>query len=60
MEQANSQTGKRKSKALWISAALIAVVVAGGMGAKFFYEGKVKDLIARSGATVGSVDVFAN
>ncbi|MES5099079.1 hypothetical protein ABUK73_12690 [Agrobacterium sp. BA1120] len=57
MEQANSQTGKRKSKALLISAALIAVVVAGGMGAKIFYEGKVKDLIARSGATAGSVDV---
>ena len=57
MEQGQSQTGKRGSKALWISVALIAIVAAGGVGAKIFYENKVNELISRSGATAGSVDV---
>lgn len=49
-------TGARTGR-LWASAAIIAVVVAGVVGGKTFYETKVSEFLARSGATAGSVEV---
>ena len=49
-------TGARTGR-LWASAAIIAVVVAGVVGGKTFYEAKVSEFLARSGATAGSVAV---
>ena len=57
MEQENSHTGKGRRRALWAAVALIAVAAAGVIGGKTFYEAKVKELVARSGATAGSVEV---
>ncbi|CUW96574.1 MULTISPECIES: hypothetical protein [Rhizobium/Agrobacterium group] len=57
MEQENSHTGKGRRRALWAAVAIIAVAAAGVIGGKTFYEAKVKELVARSGATAGSVEV---
>ncbi len=56
MEQENTQTGKGRRKALWATVAIIAVAAAGVIGGKAFYEAKVNELVARSGATAGSVE----
>jgi len=57
VEQENSHTGKGRRRALWAAVAIIAVAAAGVIGGKTFYEAKVKELVARSGATAGSVEV---
>ncbi len=57
LEQADTKTGKRRNKALWAAAAVIAIVTAGAVGGKAFYKAKVNELIAQSGATAASVDV---
>ncbi|MGG2474395.1 hypothetical protein ACNVD4_03435, partial [Rhizobium sp. BR5] len=57
MEQVNTQTGKGRRKALWATVATIAVAAAGVVGGKTFYQAKVSELVARSGATAGSVEV---
>ncbi len=57
MEQENSHTGKGRRRALWAAVAIIAVAAAGVIGGKTFYEAKVKELVARTGATAGSVEV---
>lgn len=56
MEQENTQTDKGRRKALWATVAIIAVAAAGVIGGKAFYEAKVNELVARSGATAGSVE----
>ena len=57
MEQTTTQTGKGRRKALWAAVAIIAVAAAGVVGGKSFYQAKVNELVARSGATAGSVEV---
>lgn len=57
MEQTTTQTGKGRRKALWAAVAIIAVAAAGVVGGKTFYQAKVNELVARSGATAGSVEV---
>jgi hypothetical protein len=57
VEQENIQTGKGRRKALWAAVAIIAVAAAGVIGGKTFYEAKVKELVARSGATATSIEV---
>lgn len=57
MEQENTGTGKGRRRALWAAVAIIAIAAAGVIGGKTFYEAKVKELVARSGATAGSVEV---
>jgi hypothetical protein len=57
VDQVNTQTGKGRSKALWATVAIIAVAAAGVIGGKAFYEAKVSELVARSGATARSVKV---
>ncbi|MET0171222.1 MAG: hypothetical protein ABW206_02355 [Agrobacterium vaccinii] len=57
MEQANTQNGKSRSKALWATVAILAIAAGGVVGAKAFYQSKVNELVARSGATTGSVEV---
>lgn len=57
MEQENSHTGKGRRRALWAAVAIVAVAAAGVIGGKTFYEAKVKELVARTGATAGSVEV---
>jgi len=57
VEQENSHTGKGRRRALWAAVAIIAVAAAGVIGGKTFYEAKVKELVARTGATAGSVEV---
>ena len=57
MEQANTPVGKGRRKALWAAVAVIAIAAAGVIGGKAFYEAKVDELVARSGATARSVDV---
>lgn len=57
MEQENIQTGKGRRRALWAAVAIIAVAAAGVVGGKTFYEAKVKELVARSGATATSIEV---
>lgn len=57
MEQENIQTGKGRRRALWAAVAIIAVAAAGVIGGKTFYEAKVKELVARSGATATSIEV---
>ncbi|CVI64854.1 MULTISPECIES: hypothetical protein [Agrobacterium] len=57
MEQETIQTGKGRHKALWAAVAIIAVAAAGVIGGKTFYEAKVKELVARSGATATSIEV---
>ncbi|MBW9060841.1 hypothetical protein [Agrobacterium pusense] len=57
MEQENSHTGKGRRRALWAAVAIVAVAAAGVVGGKTFYEAKVKELVARTGATAGSVEV---
>lgn len=57
MEQENIQTGKGRRRALWAAVAIIAVAAAGVIGGKIFYEAKVKELVARSGATATSIEV---
>lgn len=57
MEQENSHTGKGRRRALWAAVAIIAVAAAGVIGGKTFYEAMVKELVARTGATAGSVEV---
>ena len=57
MEQENIQTGKGRRRALWAAVAIIAVAAAGVIGGKTFYEAKVKELVARSGATATSIQV---
>ncbi|MGK9041800.1 hypothetical protein KXS05_15660 [Rhizobium sp. SA279] len=57
MEQENIQTGKGRRRALWAAIAIIAVAAAGVIGGKTFYEAKVKELVARSGATATSIEV---
>lgn len=57
MEQVNTQTGKGRTKALWAAVAIIAVAAAGVIGGKAFYEAKVSELVARTGATARSVEV---
>ncbi|MCZ7933856.1 hypothetical protein O9X90_16195 [Agrobacterium leguminum] len=57
MEQENIQTGKGRRRALWAAVAIIAVAATGVIGGKTFYEAKVKELVARSGATATSIEV---
>lgn len=57
MEQENIQTGKGRRRALWAAVAIIPVAAAGVVGGKTFYEAKVKELVARSGATATSIEV---
>jgi hypothetical protein len=57
VEQENIQTGKGRRRALWAAVAIIAVAAAGVIGGKTFYEAKVKELVARSGATATSIEV---
>ena len=57
VEQVNTQTGKGRTKALWAAVAIIAVAAAGVIGGKAFYEAKVSELVARTGATARSVEV---
>ncbi|WCA60523.1 hypothetical protein G6M16_015210 [Agrobacterium tumefaciens] len=57
MEQENIQTGKGRRRALWAAVAIIAVAAAGVVGGKTIYEAKVKELVARSGATATSIEV---
>ncbi len=57
MEQEKIQTGKGRRRALWAAVAIIAVAAAGVIGGKTFYEAKVKELVARSGATATSIEV---
>ncbi|MDZ7927456.1 MAG: hypothetical protein U5L46_10370 [Agrobacterium sp.] len=57
MEQVNTQTGKGRTKALWAAVAIIAVAAAGVIGGKAFYQAKVNELVARTGATARSVEV---
>ncbi|PTV74726.1 hypothetical protein [Agrobacterium pusense] len=57
MEQENSHTGKGRRRALWAAVAIVAVAAAGVIGGKTVYEAKVKELVARTGATAGSVEV---
>ncbi len=57
MEQENIQTGKGRRRALWAAVAIIAIAAAGVIGGKTFYEAKVKEIVARSGATARSVEV---
>ena len=57
MEQENIQTSKGRRRALWAAVAIIAVAAAGVIGGKTFYEAKVKELVARSGATATSIEV---
>lgn len=57
MEQENTPVGKGRRKALWAAVAIIAIAAAGVIGGKAFYEAKVNELVARSGATARSVDV---
>ena len=57
MEQENIQTGKGRRRTLWAAVAIIAVAAAGVIGGKIFYEAKVKELVARSGATATSIQV---
>lgn len=57
MEQENIQTGKGRRRALWAAVAIIAVAAAGVVGGKTFYEAKVKELVARSGATATAIEV---
>ena len=57
MEQENSHTGTGRRRALWAAVAIVAVAAAGVIGGKTFYEAKVKELVARTGATAGSVEV---
>jgi len=57
VEQENSHTGKGRRRALWAAVAIVAVAAAGVIGGKTFYEAKVKELVARTGATAGSVEV---
>ncbi|MCW8281798.1 MULTISPECIES: hypothetical protein [Agrobacterium] len=57
MEQENSHTGKGRRRALWAAVAIVAVAAAGVISGKTFYEAKVKELVARTGATAGSVEV---
>jgi hypothetical protein len=57
VEQETIQTGKGRGKALWAAVAIIAVAAAGVIGGKTFYEAKVKELVARSGATATSIEV---
>lgn len=57
MDQVNTRTGKGPRKALWTTAAIIAVAAAGVVESKVFYEAKVSELISRSGATAHSVEV---
>lgn len=57
MEQENIQAGKGRRRALWAAVAIIAVAAAGVIGGKTFYEAKVKELVARTGATATSIEV---
>lgn len=57
MEQVNTPVGKGRRKALWAAVAIIAVAAAGVLGGKAFYQAKVSELVARSGATARSVEV---
>lgn len=57
MEQENIQTGKGRRRALWAAVAIIAVAAAGVVGGKTFYEAKVKELVARSGATATAIEL---
>jgi hypothetical protein len=57
VEQENTQTGKGRRRALWAAVAIIAVAAASVIGGKTFYEAKVKELVARSGATATSIEV---
>lgn len=57
MDKVDTRAGTGLRKALWTSAAIVAVAVAGVVGGKIFYEAKVSELLARSGATARSVDV---
>ena len=57
MDKVDTKAGTGRRKALWASAAIIAVAVAGVVGGKTFYEAKVSELLARSGATARYVEV---
>ncbi|KIQ00849.1 hypothetical protein RU07_16290 [Agrobacterium tumefaciens] len=57
MDKVNTGAGNGRRTALWASAAIIAVLVAGVVGGKTYYEAKVSELLARSGATARSVEV---
>lgn len=57
MDNLDTRAGTGRRKALWASAAIVALAVAGAVGAKTFYEAKVGELIARNGATARSVEV---
>jgi hypothetical protein len=57
VDKVDTKAGTGRRKTLWASAAIIAVAVAGVVGGKTFYEAKVSELLARSGATARSVEV---
>ncbi|MGF6175047.1 hypothetical protein [Ensifer sp. 4252] len=57
LEQVKSVTGKGRRKALWLSAALVAVLAAGATGYKLTLERGVKQHITARGGTVGSIHV---
>ncbi|KIP98064.1 hypothetical protein RU07_23085, partial [Agrobacterium tumefaciens] len=57
MEQLDRKAGTGRRKALWATAAFIAVAATGVVGAKTYYETKVSELLSSSGATAGSVEV---
>ncbi|NOV17557.1 hypothetical protein E5S70_15950 [Ensifer adhaerens] len=57
LEQVKSVTGKGRRKALWLSAAFVAVLAAGATGYKITLERGVKQHITARGGTVGSVHV---
>lgn len=57
VEQLDRKAGTGRRKALWTTAAFIAVAATGVVAAKTYYETKVSELLSRSGATAGSVEV---
>jgi hypothetical protein len=57
LEQVKSVTGKGRRKALWLSAAFVAVLAAGATGYKITLERGVEKHITARGGTVGSVHV---
>jgi hypothetical protein len=57
VDKVDTRAGTGRRRALSATAAIIAVAFAGVVGAKTFYEAKVSELFARSGATARSLDV---
>ena len=57
MEEANTKTGSGAKKALLAATAIIVIIGAGAVGAKVYYERQVKEFVASSGATAGSIKV---